>query len=323
VKTSPNLPCIGSFLLVIFASLVLCGCPKSATDNKTPMPRQQSEPANQSTDIPDKQGAQDATDKEQNQKKEKAELAPEKKGETDIQPSATDAASTASDAENNPGDDSMEKPRDLGPPLVDQPDDLKKLHPVYPVWIDNKAKQVVLIGAVCRANYPLEFFATYPDRGYESVVVIYAKPSIIHAALLALGAKPGKPVQYDPTFAPPSGAEIEIGLAWKDKDGQLKKARAQEWIRDIKTKKQLDVNWVFAGSMFWEDKATGEKSYLADRGDFISVLNLPTALLDVPIQSASAIESRLFEGFTERLPPPGTPVTLILKPKLEKTIDGK
>ena len=29
------------------------------------------------------------------------------------------------------------------------------------------------------------------------------------------------------------------------------------------------------------------------------------------------LQSRLFEGFTERLPPPGTPVTPILKPKLD------
>jgi hypothetical protein len=211
-----------------------------------------------------------------------------------------------------------EIPANLGPPLVDNPEDLKRLELASPVWIDTKNKRVVLIGSACRANYPLEFLATYPDRGYEAVVVIYTRPSVVHAALLALGAKPGKPVQYKPEFVPPSGTEIEIDVAWKDRDGKRQKTRAQEWIRDIKTKKPLDVNWVFAGSIFWENESTGEKSYLADRGDFISVLNLPTALLDVPIESASALESRLFEGFVERLPPPGTPVTLILKPKLEQ-----
>lgn len=210
-----------------------------------------------------------------------------------------------------------EIPANLGKPLVDSPDDLKRLELDSPVWIDNKSKQVVLIGSVCRADYPLEFFATYPDRSYESVVVIYTKPSVVHAALLALGAKSGKPVQYNPNFVPPTGAEVVIEVAWLDQKGKRQKAKAQDWIRDIKTKKPLDVNWVFAGSMFWEDKSTGAKSYLADRGDFISVLNLPTALLDVPIESASALESRLYEGFVERLPAPGTPVTLILTPKLD------
>jgi hypothetical protein len=56
---------------------------------------------------------------------------------------------------------------------------------------------------------------------------------------------------------------------------------------------------------------------MADGGDFICLLNLPTALLDLPIPSASALESRLFEAFLERLPPTGTPVTILLKPKLE------
>jgi len=291
---------------VIFASLLLCGCPKSSDPRQTNAKARPSESAGPAESGREQRGEQVQAGKEKSQAEEKQE------GQK--QPSA---ATTPSESENNTADESMEMPRDLGPPVVDKPEDLIKLHPVYPVWIDKKNKEVILIGSVCKANYPLEFFATYPDRGYESVVVIYTKPSVVHGALLALGAKPGKPVQYDPNYIPPSGTEVEIDVSWLDQNGKRQKAKAQEWIRDIKTKKQLDVNWVFAGSLFWEDKSTGEKSYLADRGDFISVLNLPTALLDVPIESASAIESRLFEGFTERLPAPGTPVTLILKPKLE------
>jgi hypothetical protein len=208
-------------------------------------------------------------------------------------------------------------PAKLGEPLVDSPQTLKRLDRSSPVWIDKQRKMLVLLGTTCRAGYPLEFFATYPDRSYESVVSIYTLPSVVHAGLLALGAKPGKPVQWDPAFAPPSGTEVAIEVAWKDSGGQRRTARAQEWIRDINTKKELAVNWVFAGSVFWEDKTNHTRSYLADRGDFITVLNLPTSLLDVPLKSASALESRMFEGNVDRIPPPGTPVTLILKPKLE------
>src|SRR5207244_2764527 len=128
---------------------------------------------------------------------------------------------------------------------------------------------------------------------YESVVVVFTQPSVVHAALLALGAKVGKPVQYQPTFAPPTGTEVEIDVCWKDKDGKRQQTPAQQLVRDIKTKQPLDVNWVFAGSVFWEDAATGSKSYLADRGDFINVLNVPTALLDVPLENASAVGSRM------------------------------
>jgi copper chaperone CopZ len=207
-------------------------------------------------------------------------------------------------------------PKNLGEPQVDDPGKLQRLDKASPVWLDKQNKQVVFLASTCKAGYPLEFFATYPDRSYESVVVVYTKPSIVHAGLLALGAKPGKPASFDPTFTPPTGCEVEINVVWKDAQGKRQTARAQDWIRDIKTKKPLDVNWVFTGSTFWEDKETGSKSYLADRGDFISVLNLPSSLLDVPIKSASALESRMFEG-AESLPPTGTPVTVLLKPKLE------
>jgi copper chaperone CopZ len=209
-----------------------------------------------------------------------------------------------------------EIPANLGEPLVDDPKTLQRLDKTSPVWLDKGLKAVVLLGTTCKAGYPLEFFATYPDRSYESVVSVYTKPSVVHAALLALGATPGKPVAYEPAFIPPSGNVVEIDVAWRDAAGKRQKARAQDWIRDIKTKKPLDVAWVFAGSRFYEDKETGSRSYLADRGDFISVLNLPTALLDVPIKSVSALESRMFEG-APSLPAAGTPVTIILKPKLD------
>lgn len=213
----------------------------------------------------------------------------------------------------------VEVPDNLGEPLVENPQDLKRLEPNSPAWIDTANKQVILLGSTCKAGYPLEFFATYPDRAYESVVVVYTRPSVVHSALLALGATPGSPVQYEPQLKLPSGDPIDINVAWKDAQGNRQQVRAQEWIRDINSGKPLDVDWVFAGSVMWEDKKTGAKSYLADRGDFITVLNLPTALLDVPIRSASALEARRFEAPVDRLPAPGTPVTLMIKPKLKRT----
>ena len=237
-------------------------------------------------------------------------------------PKAEQPAAKAQPAAEAPGDtaddEAPPKPRDLGPPMVDDINTLKKLDPAQPVWLDPKKKQVVLVGEVCKATYPLEFFATLRGRDYESVVVVDVKPSIVHAGLLAVGAKPGHPARFEPKFEPPTGTEIEIGVRWKDKNGKRQQARAQEWIRNIKTKKVPDINWVFAGSGFWVDETSGKKMYQGDSGDFISVLNLPTATLDLPVRSFSAIESRLFEGNPDRLPPEGTPVTIILTPKPAK-----
>jgi hypothetical protein len=209
-----------------------------------------------------------------------------------------------------------EKPRDLGPPLVEDMSKLIRLDPKQPVWIDAKNKHVVLQGEVCKAGYPLEFFATYSNRSYEAAVSVNVTPSIAHAGLMAVGAEPGHPAKFDPEFAPPTGTEVAIEVRWKDDKGNVKSAPAQEWIRNIKTKKPLDCNWVFAGSYFVTDEATGKKYYQADSGELICVLNLPNAMLDLPLRSYGAIEARSFEAFEEHLPPAGTPITILLKPIL-------
>jgi hypothetical protein len=209
-----------------------------------------------------------------------------------------------------------EKPRDLGPPLVDHPNRLTRLDPEQPVWIDMQHKHVVLQGEACRAGYPLEFFATYSNRSYEAVLSVNVKPSIVHAGLLRVGATPGHPARFQPSFVPPSGTEVAIEVRWKDAKGKVQSAPAQHWIRNIKTKKELDSNWVFAGSLFVKDDATGKEYYQADSGELICVLSLPTAMLDLPIRSYGALEARSFEAFAEHLPPPGTPITILLKPVL-------
>jgi hypothetical protein len=205
---------------------------------------------------------------------------------------------------------------DLGPPLVDNLETLIRLDPVYPVWVDPAQRRVLLVGQVSRPDYRLEFFACSDlGRDYESVVVVNTKASFVHAGLLAIGAEPGHPVQFEPEYQPAAGQEIQVDVVWKDNDAQRHRAKAQDWVRNTQTKKALDDAWVFAGSGFWRDPTTGKERYLADSGELICILSLPGATMDLTVRSPSALESRLFEAWTERIPPRGTPVTLILTPQ--------
>jgi hypothetical protein len=224
------------------------------------------------------------------------------------------------------------KPRDLGPPLVDNLKELKQLGK-YAAWLDPKNKQVVLVGEACKADYPLEFFVTTKARGYESVLVIegerhaQGEMSIfqrIEVALLLCGAKPGHPSYYkDEKTTVATGDEIVIEVRWKNKEGKTERTDARNWIREVKTKKPPQKTWVFAGSRLVDD-GEGGKRFLADGGEFICVLNNPTAMLDLPVVSAGAIEERSFEANPEKLPPPGTPVTIVLIPKVQaKTHEKK
>jgi hypothetical protein len=215
------------------------------------------------------------------------------------------------------------KPRDLGPPLVDNINDLQQLYPKTPVWFDKKNKCVVLQGETCSVGYPLEFFASYMTKAYESVVAVNVKASIVHTGLLMAHAKSGHPARFDPKFSPPSGTEIAIEVRWKDADGKRRSTDARQWVRNIKTRKALDTNWVFAGSKFITREDTGEEFYAADAGELICVLSSPTAMLDLPMFGYGAIEARSFEAFKEHMPPQGTPVTLLLKPMLPPTPPAK
>jgi hypothetical protein len=229
------------------------------------------------------------------------------------------------EAETIPG--SERKPPDLGPPLVDDPDNLTRLNPEKPLWIDRVNKQVVMVGQVCQTDAFLEVFAClWNTKEHEAIVTVDVRAFEVHAALLAVGARPGSPAKFEPTYVPASGTEIEVWVAWKDKSGKAQRCRAQEWILDVKKNKPMEHPWVFAGSGFYKDERTNQKIYLAEGGELICVSNFGTAMLDLPIQSTDANAALMFRANREKIPPLGTPVTLILKPKpsqAEKEKPGK
>jgi hypothetical protein len=203
-------------------------------------------------------------------------------------------------------------------PLVDHLDQLQRLQRTSPIWFDKQERQVVLVGQICQNRAPLELFACQRgSKEHESIVSIAVQPYLVHAGLLAAHAVPGNPVQYQPEFVPARGTEIEVTIVWQDEQGQRHQARAQDWIRHPQTGKTMEYPWVFAGSVFSTDER-GQQYYHADgEGDLICVSNFPSAVLDVPVQSSDSNDALMFEAFTDRIPPLGTPVTLLLKPKLE------
>lgn len=199
------------------------------------------------------------------------------------------------------------------------PPGMKRLMKGYDVWVDPTHKRIVVDGNVVLREGPLEMFAC--PRGtkeHESIVAADTLAYAVHAGLLAVGAEAGSPVQYQPTYVPADGTEIDVQIVWRDKNGRVHRDQAQDWIRNVDTGKALAHPWVFGGSGFWEDELTGNRTYLAESGDFICVSNFPSAMLDLPVESSQANEALLYEAFTERIPPVGTRVRLVLTPKLKK-----
>lgn len=211
-------------------------------------------------------------------------------------------------------------------PVVDDPDKLIRL-PLDAkdrIWITPDGKSVVLLGRVALREGLLELFACrIGTKEHESVVSVRLKPYLIHAALLAVGAEPGRPVQFTPRFVPPSGDEIEILIRWIDAQGRRREVRAQEWVLDQAAstetkKKEMTTPWVFTGSMIYKD-SSGANHYVADEsGELFGLSNFVGAILDIPIESSADNNQLLFTCFTERIPETGTPLTLILTPVKNK-----
>jgi len=313
---------------VLAVAAVLCGCPPLQREPVQPLPERtdgetvgdepksetDAEPEPQpQTEPPEDKPVQEGTEETS---KEVAEETPEEVPETTPEEAPEE---TPEEVPEETPEQGTEKGPDLGPPLVDNLDGLRKLDPVKPVWLDPDNKRVVLVGQVCQTEAPLELFACLRNtKEHEAVVTVDVEAFKVHAGLMAAGAEPGHPVKFDPYVAA-EGSEIEVTVVWKDDTGTRKSARAQDWVRNAQTRKSMEHNWVFGGSGFWEDEQTGKKHYNAEGGDLICVSNFASAMLDLPIESSKANTALMFEAFTERIPPRGTAVTLVLSPKLEKS----
>lgn len=249
------------------------------------------------------------------------------------------------------------------------------------ILLDKKGNRVLLKTHVALRQGALEMLCCLKQtKEHESILALDAKAYVVHTALLALDAKPGKPVHFDPDYHPPTGQKIDIFLNWIDDNGKAHRVPARSWVRQainrfrmvkmerpplglklpknselrydnklkelswygpmtVKQKaelialsddksyraaiesffeqsqpREMEADWVFAGSGIYKDDDTGKESYLAEDGDLICVANFASATIDVASNSSSENSDLNFEAFTERIPPKETPVTVELIP---------
>ncbi len=245
------------------------------------------------------------------------------------------------------------EPPILGQPLIDCPEErLISLDGRDPVWITRDRKSVVALGEICLREGFLEFFACVRgSKEHESIIAMNLKPFLLHAGLLIVGAEPGRPAQFSPEFVPPQGPKIDIQVLWRDEQGAIRQCRAQELVLEneemffnnenreagdeetavdatdagvpadvavLNGPQEMSVPFVFTGSFFREfedENGQMRQVYMADAtGELFGVSNFPASILDVPMRSSDSNDELMFAPYTERIPPIGTPVTLILTP---------
>jgi hypothetical protein len=179
-------------------------------------------------------------------------------------------------------------------------------------------RRVLISAEVCLREGGLEQLLTRKGtKEHEAILAAEIDARQLHQALLLAGAQEGSPVRFTPKYRPASGTPIKVSLIYQHK-GKKVTVPARSWIRNVKTGKELDSDWVFAGSMLVDNPldAKAAKIYLANDGDVICISNIETALLDLPIESPKADAERGFEAWTDRIPEVGTKVVVVLEPVL-------
>lgn len=194
--------------------------------------------------------------------------------------------------------------------------------------LDLAKRQIHLDAQVCNREAFLEFLLCYQGtKEHESILTTKAKPSTLHAALLALGLTPGKYARWIPTEAgrpphviPPRGAGLRVEFRWTDADGKAHKVAASDWLKTTGrgSTQTVPKTWVFVGSDVLDNH-----QYLADiDGQIISVANFAESVIDVPFDSSASMDLEdsadagelTFRAKTEAIPPLGTAVEIVITP---------
>ena len=162
----------------------------------------------------------------------------------------------------------------------------------------------------------LEFFLVRRGLGreYESILDANVDARKVYEALVRAKAVPGEPVRFEP-YQAPRGQTIRILLRY-ERDGKQHTDTAQSWLR-TKSGGAAKVDWVFAGSRWLADEDDPNKlhTFLAQTdGVLMSLGNMESALLDVNVRSSNLQADIDLDYNSERIPPIGTPVTVILEP---------
>jgi hypothetical protein len=198
---------------------------------------------------------------------------------------------------------------------------IKKVDVAKNVWleIEGDKRRVCVNALVCRRNDQLEQFMCLKNtKEHEAIVAADIMDAAkIHFALTLAGADPGSPAKFVPKYQPARGTVIKVYVQYQEK-GKTIKVPAQQWVRNVKTKKELDYDWVFAGSQLFQNRLDPKSPpfYAANDGDVICLANFDSAMLDLPIASTKDNDDLQFEAFTEHIPPLETRVVVILEPVL-------
>ena len=199
--------------------------------------------------------------------------------------------------------------------------------PFEGITVDVEKHEVFVRAWVCLEGGYLEQVACgVGSREHESLMVIKAKASQVHAALLLAGFQPGSPGKWTyenrtiGTIAP-TGDQLDVLVKYRDprESGRETEKPIREWIQDANSDRKFPPNpWTFGGSAIMPNEefmGPGEH-YVADMsGSIIGLVTFGDEVVGYSevISDQDAVQAPEWELNTNVVPPMGTEVTLILR----------
>lgn len=196
------------------------------------------------------------------------------------------------------------------------------------LWLDRQAGRLEFEGTVPIDAHDektpvvfLEWLVCAPDsKEHESLVLTKVKPSLIHAALLALGLEPGEPGSWDWTGKTikanaPRGSCVRVLV----RVGDLTPVDIRTWVKNLKSGQTLahehaSEGFIFAGSRLVERQ--GKTWYQADReGGVVGLACFSNELVawSRMFNPDTGVEEPLWTANGAAVPPLGTAVRVILE----------
>jgi hypothetical protein len=199
------------------------------------------------------------------------------------------------------------------------------IHPFEGIAVRPDAHVVEIEAWTCLEAGWLEQIACSPrSREHEALVVVKARPSDIHAALLLAGFEHGAPGRWSYedgaiSFTPPTGDRLDVRARY-EREGQTVEDPIRSWIVDAEGRPSFpDTAWVFSGSALVENPdwmGPGEH-YVADHtGSIIGLVTFGDEIVgfEEVLADQQSVQPLEWQVRIDRVPPVGTPVTLILLP---------
>lgn len=181
-----------------------------------------------------------------------------------------------------------------------------------------KEDRVEIPGSIAIRQGALEFLAVLPGgKIHESVIVLTGSATedgpraeglgaALNSCLMAIGLRPGTPVRILPggRALPAKGTPVHISVEWNEEKGRVR-VRAEDFLWDRERNRSLEPGkWIYVGSFFDVD------GYVPDlTGDGVACYSVPTCVVD--LADARAANDSIFVACGPRIPPEGTPVTVI------------